>query len=441
MKLHETTEPPPPPSHIESLVQQGAECVRTAGPGQWIAVKGGGTKPGLSLLPKFFPASDKPARKTTPTDGLGMPGGLDPATSSTADPYGLATHSPASHDVVELRTDQWSGILEYRPEEFTITAYAGTKIVDLMTTLRQHGQYLPFDPPFQTPVDTPGMVSEHRQQRAEATTVGGTVAAGINGPGRLKHGGLRDFMLEVRYLDGEGTIRRGGRRVVKNAAGFDLPKLFVGSCGRLGVIIDVTFKVFPRPLDFLTLHIAANSLDQSVEIITILMNYPWDLDALEIQSDGSVLARLAGAPEAVTSQGQRLLGRLHKFSAQMVTGSQQSQLWSEYADRLWGQPNRTVMKVPMGPRGIFELDEAADELELDRSYGSGGNVGWLSWESSAEAALPRLKRVHRALVELQLRGQVIQGPSPYVFWGWNPTNPFWNKIKQVFDPSGRLGNF
>ena len=77
-------------------------------------------------------------------------------------------------------------------------------------------------------------------------TLGGTVAAGLSGPGRFRFGGLRDFILGVRFVDGAGRLLRMGGKVVKNAAGFDLPKFFVGSLGRFGVLAEITFKVFPR---------------------------------------------------------------------------------------------------------------------------------------------------------------------------------------------------
>ena len=86
-------------------------------------------------------------------------------------------------------------------------------------------------------------------------TLGGTVAAGVSGPGRFRFGGVRDFILGVRFVDGQGRLLRMGGKVVKNCAGFDLPKFFVGSLGRFGVLAEVTFKVFPAPASRLTLKL------------------------------------------------------------------------------------------------------------------------------------------------------------------------------------------
>jgi len=146
-------------------------------------------------------------------------GGSKPALSTP--PEGVAVL-----DVSGLR-----GITEHDPDELTVTALAGTPVAAVRDALAAHGQHLPFDPPLV----------------AAGATLGGVVAAGTSGPGRFRHGGVRDFVIGARFLDGDGELVGGGGRVVKNAAGFDLPRLLVGSMGRLGVLVEVAFKVFPAP--------------------------------------------------------------------------------------------------------------------------------------------------------------------------------------------------
>src|SRR5262252_8989165 len=148
-------------------------------------------------------------------------------------------------DVMKVSISRLQGIVEYEPSEFTFTAMAGTRLRELTDTLAQRGQYLPFDPLL---VDG-------------GATLGGTVAAGVSGPGRLRFGGLRDFILGVQFIDGLGRPLRVGGKVVKNAAGFDLPKFFVGSLGRFGVLTELTFKVFPSPASTLTLKLAAGDIE------------------------------------------------------------------------------------------------------------------------------------------------------------------------------------
>src|SRR5437660_7832676 len=144
-----------------------------------------------------------------------------------------------------------SGIVEYEPSEFTFTALAGTRVTEIAEALRKRGQYLPFDPMWQE----------------AGATLGGTVASGLSGPGRFRFGGLRDFILGVRFVDGTGRLLRMGGKVVKNAAGFDLPKFFVGSLGRFGVLAELTFKVFPRPPSRLTLRLAARDMASAAQMM------------------------------------------------------------------------------------------------------------------------------------------------------------------------------
>ena len=108
--------------------------------------------------------------------------------------------------IVELRGLQ--GMLAYEPDEYTFTAYAGTAISDIAAELAQYGQYLPFDPL---------LISQ-------GATLGGVVAANTSGSGRYRYGGVRDFILGVRFVDGNGLLVRSGGQVVKNSAGFDLSK-------------------------------------------------------------------------------------------------------------------------------------------------------------------------------------------------------------------------
>ena len=117
-----------------------------------------------------------------------------------------ALSTPADQSVAALEMTGLSGILEYDPGEYTFTALAGTSLATVEAALAEHGQYMPFDPPL-----------------VEAgATLGGTVAAGLSGSGRQRYGGVRDFLIGVRLVDGQGRLVRGGGKVVKNAAGFDL---------------------------------------------------------------------------------------------------------------------------------------------------------------------------------------------------------------------------
>jgi glycolate oxidase FAD binding subunit len=129
-----------------------------------------------------------------------------------------------------LETTALAGVVAHVPGDLTVTVAAGTRFADLRSALARAGQFLPLDPP-----------------HADAATVGGIVAANSTGFWRARYGGVRDLLIGTTSVLGDGTVARSGGRVVKNVAGYDLNKLFVGSLGTLGVLVECTFKVLPRP--------------------------------------------------------------------------------------------------------------------------------------------------------------------------------------------------
>jgi glycolate oxidase FAD binding subunit len=129
-----------------------------------------------------------------------------------------------------LDTTAIAGVVAHVPADLTVTVAAGTRFADVRSALAQAGQFLPLDPP-----------------HADAATIGGIVAANSTGFWRARYGGVRDLLIGTTAVLGDGTLARSGGRVVKNVAGYDLNKLFVGSLGTLGVFVECTFKVLPRP--------------------------------------------------------------------------------------------------------------------------------------------------------------------------------------------------
>src|SRR5688572_2710545 len=129
-----------------------------------------------------------------------------------------------------LDTTEMAGVVAHVPADLTVTVAAGTRFADLRSALAGAGQFLPLDPP-----------------HADAATIGGIVAANSTGFWRARYGGVRDLLIGTTAVLGDGTVARSGGRVVKNVAGYDLNKLFVGSLGTLGVFVECTFKVLPRP--------------------------------------------------------------------------------------------------------------------------------------------------------------------------------------------------
>jgi glycolate oxidase FAD binding subunit len=143
-----------------------------------------------------------------------------------------------------------AGIVSYDPAELVITARAGTPLREVEAALAGHGQRLPFEPP----------------SFGEAATIGGTVACGLAGPARAAFGPLRDHVLGVRLLTGDGRLLRFGGEVMKNVAGYDVARTMAGAFGTLGVLLDVSLKVLPCPPATRTLSLERSSSEALAEL-------------------------------------------------------------------------------------------------------------------------------------------------------------------------------
>jgi glycolate oxidase FAD binding subunit len=148
-------------------------------------------------------------------------------------PYGGGTwtqqgNAPARLDLL-LSTRRLTRIIAYEPDDMTVTVEPGVTLSVLGQTLATRQQFLPLDPPLPS-----------------KATVGGTIAAAVSGPWRAGFGTPRDWVIGCRVIGADGLDVRGGGQVVKNVAGYDLPKLYTGSFGTLGLISELTFKVMPH---------------------------------------------------------------------------------------------------------------------------------------------------------------------------------------------------
>ena len=142
-----------------------------------------------------------------------------------------------------LSTQNLSGIIDYRPEELVVTAWAGTALDELTDVLAEKGQMLPFDPP----------------RFDGAGTLGGALASGLSGPARPWRGSVRDAVLGVEIVNGRGERLRFGGSVMKNVAGYDVSRLMVGARGALGVVLSASVRVLPVPAAEATLAVPCDA--------------------------------------------------------------------------------------------------------------------------------------------------------------------------------------
>ncbi len=305
------------------------------------------------------------------------------ASGSRVLPYGGGTKlqiepttSAGGGPVIYCDMTQLCGVTAYDASEYLISARAGTRLSELVAVLAEAGQYFPFDPCF---VES-------------GSTIGGAIAAGISGPCRGLYGTLRDFVMEVVFADGSGQLVRGGGRVVKNAAGFDFPKAFVGSLGRLGILNEVTLKVFPRPVEWATFTAKSSSMTNAIAACQRLQSQPLPITGLHCTSGTAPELRVRfagphGSLQAVVSRAADLLkgliGKEHAVEVQPVGATAENSFWASQTQMLRHGWIRTVQN----PSQAVEMEDFCRRLNCEREYWAGGEVAWLRCEGEHIEAL------------------------------------------------------
>ena len=286
---------------------------------------------------------------------------------------------------------------------------SGTSLSDMISILATQGQYLPFDPLL----------------AVRGATIGGTIAANAAGPGRFRFGGIRDFLLGVRFIDGRSNCIRGGGQVVKNAAGFDYPKLMVGSQGKLGLIYELTFKVFPRPEAYSTVICRFPKLDQALMCMNQLASSPMDIEAIDlipIEPEGTgfeLAVRIGGIATAIPNR----LSRLQQIvtASQILRDEEDGIFWRAASNLDWARNSESLLKIPITPKSILPVEGHLANSHIERRYSVGGNVAWLATEWTSD---------------LQIKCGTIQtflGQPLEVSQSIQP-GPFGQAIKRAIDP-------
>ena len=201
-----------------------------------------------------------------------------------------------------------AGISSYEPTELVVTARAGTPLAHLEATLQEHGQCLPFEPP----------------RFGAGGTVGGMVAAGLAGPARACVGSVRDHVLGMTLLNGNGDMLSFGGQVAKNVAGYDISRLIVGSLGILGVVCEVSIKVLPVAAAAATLYFDCRQ-SEALQKLNAWRGKPLPINA-SVWHDDRLYVRLSGARAAIGEACRDLQGvRLETEASQ--------QWWSSVRDQ------------------------------------------------------------------------------------------------------------
>ncbi|HXG64264.1 MAG TPA: FAD-binding oxidoreductase [Blastocatellia bacterium] len=225
--------------------------------------------------------------------------------------------NPVARADVVLSLERMNRIIEYSPADLTATVEAGLALSDFNTATVRDRQWLPFDPP-----------------GAARASLGALAACASSGPFRAGFGTPRDYVIGLKLAHADGTESKCGGRVVKNVAGYDLNKLYVGSFGTLAVLTELTFKLRPLPEKFATVRVTANQQSSLFETANRILNSELQPASAFIAKDltgegSSLLVRFADSEAAVAYQADR--------TAQMLAAGCKAEILGDDADAVWSQ--------------------------------------------------------------------------------------------------------
>ena len=304
-----------------------------------------------------------------------------------------------------LSTLENRGIVEYEPRELTITALAGTPLVDIERLLKQNNQMLPFEPP-----------------HFGSATWGGCIAAGLSGARRPYCGAARDAVLGVSLIDGRGQHLHFGGRVIKNVAGYDVSRLMAGSMGTLGVMTQITCKLLPRPESERTLLLESNR-NIAVQTMNMLAAQSLPISGTAWRRGdgvlGQLLVRLSGTDSTVVGAMEKIGG--DAFDEANFWHDLQEHKLPEFAvSPLWR------VSVP----STTQASSAALEFPNTVMVEWGGAVRWLGGEVTAEHVRTLTQHVggHATLFRGEAEIDNVFSPASAPIAALN------QRIRQVFDP-------
>ncbi|MHB1132556.1 MAG: FAD-binding oxidoreductase [Chloroflexota bacterium] len=350
---------------------------------------------------------------------------------------------PRGADVV-LVTRALAALVEYEPANLTATVQAGMRLAELQRLLGERGQRLPYDPPV-----------------AETATIGGLLATNPSGPLRLRVGGLRDLVIGTRVATPRGTLAKAGGRVVKNVTGYDVNKLYIGALGTLGLLVEVTLKVAPRPATEATWLGIFDSADAATAVAGQVLRSVLQPSALELlnaraaalcglavpEGRWALLARASGFRPAVERH-------LREFSAAAQDAERQEELPAEQGDAVWSAyaswaaarrwaPGHLTCRLALPPATVGQAGDRVATLGVEPVVWAQatGAAFWSVADDTAQASA----------LSAELRGlaTTLGGAAIVENWPdgtpdldpWGPSGvplELMRALKEQYDPRGTL---
>ena len=340
-----------------------------------------------------------------------------------------------------VSTEKLNQIVEHSVGDFTITVEAGINLSTLQNHLKQFNQYLPIDPPF-----------------PERATIGGIIATSDGGSLRHKYNGIRDLILGISFVRSDSEIVKAGGKVVKNVAGYDLMKLLTGSYGSLGIITEVTLRLYPILQNSQTIIITgeAEKINQAIKLLKNSSLTPIKADVLsstiikdlKLGENMGLLVQFQGILESINLQVSQLesIAKNLDLKTELLPKNKVSELYHNIDKYLTTNEsnNSVTCKIGILPTFAVNFLEKLEELSVIKQRGIihiDSGIGKIYLEQ--ERLLASLKIMREYSQKYQGYLIILDAPKQikkeFDTWGYNGNAiTIMKKIKQKFDPKNIL---
>ncbi|HYL69539.1 MAG TPA: FAD-binding oxidoreductase [Candidatus Limnocylindria bacterium] len=336
---------------------------------------------------------------------------------------------PARADLL-LSTARLDKIIEHVWADLTVTVEAGCTWHELQESLSRHGQRLALDPLW------PGRA-----------TVGGILSTNDSGALRLRFGSLRDLIIGVTIALPDGTLASSGGKVVKNVAGYDLPKLITGAFGTLGVITRAIFRLHPLPKIARTVSASMGNLDAAQRVLDAVQDSKLAHAAMQLRAAGDAAAKVDVLFEGTETGLAAQETHLKKLLEPMVVTEAPASVWNARQELWFGSDSAVIAKFSLLPVGIANGMETVRRVASInqvrwKAIAQATGIGWLRLDGSPD----HLRAVLRELrTELELGGGslvILHRPAEMAaFESWGNAGdalPLMRAVKQQFDMKSTL---
>ncbi|MGC9667815.1 FAD-binding oxidoreductase [Planosporangium sp. 12N6] len=335
---------------------------------------------------------------------------------------------PRALDLI-VDTGRLTGVVEHAAGDLITVVRAGTPLSALAEVLAPAGQQLALDAPIQS------------------STVGGTVALNVSGPRRMLYGTVRDLLIGVTVVRGDGVVARAGGKVVKNVAGYDLGKLITGSYGTLGLVTECAFRLHPLPAATAYVSRVVDGVDEAGRLVAAVRGAQVVPSALEVDAGAGgrieVCVLVEGVPDGVTgrvAETRRLLG-----GEATVAGSAPA-WWSTYP---WGVGDvgcKLTAALSAVPALLAAARTARDRygvpLPVRGSAGTGVLYAGLPGDADPDTVAAVLADLRAAATRGHGHAVVLTAPAAVRDrvdpWGPVPGLDLMRRVKAQFDPDARF---